>query len=184
MLSGIPDIDVDDWMKNTSYQAGFTENDETIQAWFTTELIYQKWKIRHFNSIFCYEFLELLECRKRVHTRGTSPVVTVCYGNVSRIDRRPEVRYNTAALLYTHVILITSNQLHADNIYLFIHRSRVPWGGFSNLSGATGSQLFTICRVDGKTNLLPTTSTWYAYLLRFTVFSLSTFEVSVSLFLK
>lgn len=39
-------------------------------------------------------------------------------------------------------------------------RSRVPWGGFANLSGATGNQQFTICRMEAQTNLLPTASTW------------------------
>lgn len=94
LLSGIPDIDVDDWMKNTSYQAGFTENDETIQSFWNV--------VKEFTR---EEQVQLLQ-----FVTGTS---------------------------------------------------RVPWGGFSNLSGATGSQLFTICRVDGKTNLLPTTSTCF-----------------------
>ena len=43
----------------------------------------------------------------------------------------------------------------------FIIRSRVPWGGFANLSGASGDLKFTICRMEGHTDLLPTASTWF-----------------------
>jgi len=43
---------------------------------------------------------------------------------------------------------------------VFVYRSRVPWGGFANLAGATGNQQFTICRTEGQQDLLPTASTW------------------------
>jgi len=40
LLSGVPDIDVEDWKKNTSYQAGFTADDETIKVSIPMHLIF------------------------------------------------------------------------------------------------------------------------------------------------
>ncbi|XP_065646251.1 E3 ubiquitin-protein ligase HACE1 isoform X3 [Hydra vulgaris] len=39
--------------------------------------------------------------------------------------------------------------------------SRVPWGGFSNLCGPSGNQLFTICCSADSTKMLPTSSTCF-----------------------
>ncbi|XP_066926348.1 E3 ubiquitin-protein ligase HACE1-like [Clytia hemisphaerica] len=95
LLSGIPDVDVEDWKKHTTYQAGFDHDDQTIKwFWEVVEDVFTK-----------EEQVELLQ-----FVTGTS---------------------------------------------------RVPWGGFANLAGATGSQQFTICRTEGKQDLLPTASTCF-----------------------
>jgi len=92
LLSGLPSIDLDDWIKNTSLQAGFEHDSQTIQ-WF--------WEV------------------------------------VKEFSKEEQV------LLLQFVT----------------GTSRVPWGGFSNLSGAAGVQQFTICRTNGKS--LPTASTCF-----------------------
>lgn len=93
MLCGVPDIDIEDWKKNTTYQSGFTKDSETV-VWF--------WEV--VSSFTQEEQIQLLQ-----FVTGTS---------------------------------------------------RVPWGGFSNLSGISGS-LFTISMTDGSSNMLPTASTCF-----------------------
>lgn len=39
--------------------------------------------------------------------------------------------------------------------------SRVPFGGFANLVGATGLTKFSVARLDYSPNRLPMASTWY-----------------------
>ena len=64
-------------------------------------------------------------------------------------------------------IYVISTQRVKDSTQKFVlsyFRSRVPWGGFANLSGATGNQQFTICMQAGEERMLPTASTWLVQL--------------------
>ena len=59
--------------------------------------------------------------------------------------------------------------LSFQNVFLipltFLYfRSRVPWGGFAQLTGSSGSSLFTICLSTEDHTRLPTASTWWVVL--------------------
>lgn len=51
-----------------------------------------------------------------------------------------------------------------DFLYL-CHSSRLPYGGFGQLTGGGGPQKFSISLVPYVQNLLPTASTWLASFL-------------------
>lgn len=51
-------------------------------------------------------------------------------------------------------------------MYVFcIDSSRLPYGGFSKLTGGGGPQRFTISLVPYTQDLLPTASTWFVSLI-------------------
>ncbi|XP_067125918.1 E3 ubiquitin-protein ligase HACE1-like isoform X2 [Centruroides vittatus] len=91
LLSGLPEIDLDNWQNNTEYQ-GYTSESPVIQ-WFWEEV-----------------------------------------KNMAQEDRAKLLQFVTGS-------------------------SRVPHGGFSQLAGVDGPQLFSISEVPYRPNILPSAST-------------------------
>mgnify|MGYP002803416018 FL=1 len=94
LMSGLPEVDMNDWEKNTTYANGY-DVESPVVVWF--------WKVLR-------------------------------------------------SLSKTDVVLL---------LQFATGSSRVPLGGFSNLSGTSGPHQFCISRVEFKPNLLPSASTCF-----------------------